>query len=137
MLTDLSAGTAGSVAVAGALAMVAIAVLGATNRFGASRTGGATGIAKTFMMGGVTETLDASNPRRKNRVAEGGAGVAVGQSQTGKQAAQAHASQDASEPPEDLTARGRGRNGFGKRVKLVGIHGGVFLSSGTGSMCLC
>src|SRR5205823_11537121 len=46
--------TAGGSTVAGALAA---AVLGTTNRLGATRTGRATGVAQARVMGGITDTL--------------------------------------------------------------------------------
>ena len=54
----------------------------------------------------------------KDGIAELGTGTVAGQGQTGKQPGQGRATQDASNAPQGLSPRGRGRQGFGQFVKL-------------------
>ncbi|HLX59333.1 MAG TPA: hypothetical protein VKR83_20135 [Ktedonobacteraceae bacterium] len=58
----------------------------------------------------------------KDRVAEVSTGTVVGQGDFGQEPGQGCTTQDASDAPEGLAARVWGRQGFGERFKLPGIH---------------
>jgi hypothetical protein len=75
------------------------------------------------VLGGIAGTLGRRwRIASKDRVAEVGAGAVVGQGQTGEEPGQRSSTQDASNAPQGLTARGRGRNGFGHLIKNIRIH---------------
>jgi hypothetical protein len=115
VLADLPPRTAGGTTVTGT---GAIGVLGTTNGLGATRTGRATGVAQAPVVDGIRCTLGRRGRiAAKDGVAEVGAGAVVGQGQAGKQPGQGRAAQNASDAPQGLAARGRGRNGFGHLVK--------------------
>jgi hypothetical protein len=122
--TGLPAATAGGTTVTGA---GAIGVGGTTDRLWITPTVAV--VVQTRVMGGITGALLCRwRIGAKDRVAEVGGAAVIGQGQTGKQSGQGCATQNASNAPQSLTPRGRGRQGFGDLIKNVRFHLACFLS---------
>src|SRR5205823_8708389 len=112
--------TAGGSTVAGALAA---AVLGTTNRLGATRTGRATGVAQARVMGGITDTLHGCwRISSEDRITELSTGAVASKDTPREQRSQDHSGQGAANAPQGLAARGRGCEGFGQLIKFRWVH---------------